>query len=156
MNFQQFPAGDTIRLILFGAAGAVVAVTIAGAGYAWADSPQFCGSCHSMIEPAATWRQSNHKQFICTECHLPHDSLAEKLVTKMKTGNRDVYHETLRDYPAALILTQEGRYIIDRNCLRCHSSTVENTAMGQGGQDCIKCHRALIHGRNHSVGGMEQ
>lgn len=144
---------------------AVAAVTLAvtavivifvGTGYAYADSSAFCGStCHSMQQAHASWQVSNHKELKCTECHLPQGNLVTKLVTKAKTGMNDTYHEVLKDYPATMKLSLEGKAIVQDNCLRCHKSTVENTGMAAGGQDCQKCHRSLVHGTNKTQGGIK-
>ena len=131
------------------------AVAFAGAGYAYADSAQFCGgTCHSMTEAHASWQVSNHKQLKCTECHLPQGDVVTKMVTKAKTGMNDTYHEVLKDYPAAMQISPEGKAIVQENCLRCHQSTVENTPMAAGG-DCQKCHRSLVHGTNKNKGGVK-
>ncbi|MEN6622956.1 MAG: NapC/NirT family cytochrome c, partial [Smithella sp.] len=135
---NQFFSRNGLKLVLLGFAAALVSVALGGAGYAVADSTQFCGSCHSMKEPYVAWQASNHKQLLCTDCHLPHDSLINKLITKVQTGNRDVYHETLRDYPAAIMLTDAGRQIVNGNCRRSHQTTVENTALAGGEQDCTR------------------
>lgn len=153
VDLSQFINRNAIKLVMLGFAAALVAVVIAVGGYTMAESAHFCGSCHSMDQPFTTWQQSNHKQFECTECHLPNRNIVEKLIAKGKSGTGDVYHETLRDYPAAIMVSPSGRAIIADNCLRCHQSVVENTAMAAGGQDCTKCHRTLIHGRNLSKGG---
>lgn len=118
--------------------------------------PQFCGSCHAMDTAYTTWQHSNHKQMFCTECHLPNKNLAVKPVAKAQTGITDVYHETIRDYPAKIMVSPQGKAYIADNCLRCHQSTVETTGMGAGGQDCTKCHRGLVHERGSvSKGGIK-
>jgi cytochrome c nitrite reductase small subunit len=50
--------------------GLVIAAVSAG-GYHFAGTPKFCASCHSMETVHSDWQQSKHKQFSCTECHLP-------------------------------------------------------------------------------------
>ena len=155
MNTGQFFNRNALKCILLGMIVAVVGMGVSVAGYDMAESPAFCGSCHSMTQAHATWQASNHKQIDCTECHLPNNNLAVKLIAKGQTGMNDVYHETLRDYPANIRLTTQGMTILKDNCLRCHQSTVENTKMAAGGQDCTKCHRGLVHGRDKSKGGIK-
>ena len=155
MDTGQFLNRNALKFMLIGMVVAVVGVLFGVVGYAYADSPQFCGSCHSMTEPHASWQASTHKQLNCTECHLPHQNLVVKLITKGQTGMHDTYHEVLRDYPAAMKVSTHGKEIIEENCLRCHQSTVENTAMIAGGQDCTKCHRGLVHGIDKGKGGIE-
>lgn len=154
LDNNRSPGGSVARLLVIGFAAALAAVAVAVGGYTFAESPRFCGSCHSMDHPYLTWQQSNHKQFGCTDCHLPNGNIVVKLIAKGESGTRDVYHEALRDYPAAILLGTSSRAIADANCLRCHRSTVENTAMENGG-DCTRCHRTVVHGRNLSGGGVK-
>ncbi len=147
MDRSQLFGRTGLTLVLIGVAGALIAGSIAGAGLAYADNASFCGSCHSMRYEYSTWAGSQHKQFTCGDCHLPQDSLARKLYVKTESGVRDVYHETLRDYPENIRMRPETKGITDNNCLRCHAATVENTFMAGGGESCIKCHRGIVHGR---------
>jgi len=144
-----------LKLVLLGLVIAVAGMLAMGAGYAYAESPQFCGTCHSMDQAFSTWKDSNHKQIACTECHLPNKNLAVKLVAKAQTGINDVYHEVLRDYPATIKVTTQGKTYLAQNCARCHESTLEKTQMAADGQDCAKCHRGLVHERNISKGGIK-
>ncbi|HQM81819.1 MAG TPA: NapC/NirT family cytochrome c [Syntrophorhabdaceae bacterium] len=144
---------DFWRPIGYGAViGAVLMLVFLG-GYHYAGSSGFCGSCHSMKYVHGQWQASRHKQFPCAECHLPVGNIAVRFVYKARAGMRDLYHETVRDYPAAIRLSAEARLIANDNCLRCHFSTVENTPMTKGGQNCIKCHRYLVHARGLARGG---
>lgn len=145
-----------LKLVFLGLIIAVAGMMAMTAGYAYAESPQFCGTCHSMDQVFLTWKDSNHKQLACTECHLPNKNLAVKLVAKAQTGINDVYHEVMRDYPASIKITTQGKAYLAENCLRCHQSTVEATGMASGGQDCAKCHRGLVHERGSiSKGGIK-
>lgn len=154
MDMGQFLNRHALKLMAVGFGIAVLGMAVSAAGYTYAESPVFCGSCHSMEHAYTTWQASNHKQIACGECHLPHGSIAEKLFAKIRTGIKDVYHETVRDYPAAITVSTQGKEYIADNCLRCHRSTVENTKMAAGGQDCGKCHRGLVHGMNKGGGGI--
>jgi cytochrome c nitrite reductase small subunit len=100
------------------------------------------------------WQQSRHKQFACIECHLPDSNIAAKVAYKAKAGLSDLYHETLRSYPAAIRISAEARTIAEGNCLRCHFSTVENTFMVEGGGSCLMCHHRLVHGPAQETGGI--
>ena len=155
MDTGQWFNRNALKLILAGMAVAVAAMACMAGGYEMAESPAFCGSCHSMTQAHASWQSSNHKQIDCTECHLPNRNLVVKLIAKGETGMNDVYHETLRDYPATIQVSDSGMKILKDNCLRCHQSSVENTRMADGGQDCTKCHRGLVHDRNKSKEGIK-
>lgn len=141
-------------MLALGVVVAVAGMAVAAGGYSYAESPAFCGACHSMEQAYASWEVSNHKQMACTDCHLPNENLATKLAAKAMTGITDVYHETLRDYPATIKVTAQGKQYLTDNCVRCHQSTIENTKMAASGQDCAKCHRGLVHGFNKSKGGI--
>jgi cytochrome c nitrite reductase small subunit len=155
LDTGQYVNRNALKLMLIGCAVAVAGMLFAGFGYAYAETPRFCGTCHSMEQAYNTWHASNHKQLACSECHLPNGNIAVKLVAKAQTGINDVYHEVLRNYPATIQVTATGKGYIADNCLRCHQSTVEKTGMGAGGQDCTKCHRSLVHDRNKSKGGIK-
>lgn len=101
------------------------------------------------------WQQSHHKQFDCIECHLPDDFFVVQAAFKTRAGLNDLYHETLRSYPAAIQISAEGRRVALGNCFRCHSSTIEKTPMASMGGDCLKCHRHLVHGRGAGEGGIK-
>lgn len=133
-------------------AGIIIALAMTG-GYHASGNPLVCGSCHSMDHVYGLWQSSLHKQFACIECHLPDTNIAGKLVYKARAGLNDLYHETLRTYPAAISISAEGAAIANGNCVRCHFSTVQNTFMGSGGASCIKCHRFSVHKRGLEKGG---
>jgi cytochrome c nitrite reductase small subunit len=154
LDTSQFFTRNSILLILLGFGGALIGLLFAGAGMAYADKAEFCGGCHSMQHQYQTWQVSNHKQFTCGDCHLPQDKLTAKIYTKTKTGMHDTYHEVLRDYPQNIPISASGKAIVDKNCVRCHSTTVENTFMAVGGQNCIKCHRSVPHGQYGDRGGV--
>ena len=130
----------------------ILITLISFAGYHAAGSSVFCMSCHSMKEVGATWKQSQHKQFACIECHLPNNNLAVQLAYKTKAGLNDLYHETLR-HTATIIISSEARAIADGNCLRCHSSTVQNTFMMKM-EEIASRHYGLVHGTEKIAGGI--
>ena len=140
------------KLFLIGVVSGFVLLMAMGAGYQWAGTPGFCGSCHSMERVQRTWQTSNHQQFACIECHLPHQSFAKSFGYKAKAGMRDVVDEFGRNYSIATPLSAEANKILQDNCLRCHSSTVANTRMTRGEAQCIQCHRELVHGRGEPKG----
>ncbi len=139
-------------LLAIGFGAGVLLIAAAVGGYHASGSPLVCGTCHSMDHVYDRWQHSVHKQFACIECHLPDTHLPGKLLYKTKAGLNDLFHETLRDAPAAISLSAEGRQIATGNCRRCHFSTIQNTPMAKG-DDCLKCHRFVVHGRGLEKGG---
>ena len=116
------------------------------AGYHASAQPGLCIACHSMNDVGRTWQMSNHKQFDCVDCHLPPSNKAGKLFYKTRIGLHDLWHETIRDYPASLTASRSARSIAGSNCVRCHYSTMERVSAFAGGQpDCLKCHRRIVH-----------
>jgi cytochrome c nitrite reductase small subunit len=139
------------------AVGIIIGVFIAIAGasnYHASGNPSFCTACHSMQVVGEQWERSLHKQFACIECHLPDSNIFEQVAYKTKAGLNDLYHETLRGYPAAIRISAESRDIVQGNCLRCHYSTVERTFMASQGGNCLKCHKRVVHGPEKETGGI--
>lgn len=144
------------RLIGIGSVASIVLVVLVLAGYRYANTPGFCGSCHSMEKSYFSWGTSSHKQFACIECHLPHGNTVHTILYKTYAGVRDVFGETVRNYPYTFNLSNHARDIASENCIRCHFSTIENTAMVKdSGTDCMKCHKFLVHGRDGRTGRIQ-
>lgn len=141
------------KLIAMGFAFGIVAAMLLITGYHFAGKSLFCGSCHSMENNYFTWKVSRHKQFACTECHLPAENFAHTFLYKAYAGIRDVAGETSRSYPFTIKLTGNARAIANSNCSRCHFSTIETTPMAGKDVNCMKCHKFLVHGRPVSNGG---
>jgi cytochrome c nitrite reductase small subunit len=153
MSWKDIISLPPKKLLSAGLIVGAILVAVMVSGYHASGSPLVCGTCHSMDHVYSRWHISNHKQFACIECHLPDTHLAGKLVYKAKAGLNDLYHETLKIYPAAISMSAEGKEIANGNCLRCHYSTVQNTPMGAGGTNCLKCHRFAVHQRGLEKGG---
>ncbi|MBQ7515346.1 MAG: NapC/NirT family cytochrome c [Schwartzia sp.] len=156
MEIGDFLKKNTLKFLIAGFALGVVA---SGAGAFFTSvsgSPAFCGSCHSMKEEKATFAASSHRALACTECHLPHQNLAIYMTAKATTGMVDMYHEVLRDYPAKIKLSPDGVKMVNENCLRCHSATMDGVYhSATANRDCLKCHRRIAHGSNHLEGGIK-
>lgn len=144
MKLGQFLNRQALKLMGIGFGVAVVVVSAGAYTYAYAEDPTFCGGCHAMSEHYASWQLSTHKTVDCSECHLPHEQ-PTKLVAKVQTGVVDTYHQTMRDYPLRIEITEKGQDYLQNNCLRCHESTIANTSMVSGEKDCTTCHRNLVH-----------
>ena len=142
------------KLIGIGSVLGASLIVMIVAGYNFAGRSTFCGSCHSMENNYFTWKASRHKQFACTECHLPAGNFACTVLYKAYAGIRDVVGETGRSYPFSIKLTGSARTIANSNCSRCHFSTIETTPMTKGNADCMKCHKFLVHGRPVPNGGL--
>jgi putative cytochrome c nitrite reductase, small subunit nrfH len=143
-----------LKLMVVGFAIGLLAVFGTVGAYSVFESPEFCGYCHAMKAEHATWEKGLHRNVDCVECHLPNDNLAHHLVAKAETGMVDVYHETKRDYPANIEITEQGKQYVNDNCFRCHEVTNDKVHQSLGEtKNCIKCHQDVAHGQDHLEGG---
>jgi cytochrome c nitrite reductase small subunit len=111
--------------------------------------PSTCNNCHVMDAQYEGWFHAAHGYFTaCTDCHLPHQNIASYYLYKGYSGMRDVYSFTLKTYPAAIHATQQTDEIVQANCIRCHTDTVESILAGPQPFDrhCWDCHRSVAHG----------
>ncbi len=112
------------------------------------DDPAACNNCHVMDAAYEGWFHSGHGQYAsCNDCHVPHD-LVGKYVVKAISGFNHVYHFTTNNIPTAIRAHEETDHIIQENCIRCHTTTVESIAEGQMDAEryCFDCHRDVAHG----------
>lgn len=156
MEIKKLIKTHTLACLAGGFAVGVAVVGVAGAFMGFSGSPAFCGSCHVMKGEAASFAVSSHRNQDCVECHLPHDSTIHYFVEKGRTGMIDTYHTVVRDYPAKIKLSEEGRKTVSENCLRCHQATMSEVKVQMNGpdSDCLKCHIRMPHGSNHLEGGI--
>lgn len=98
----------------------------------------FCGSCHAWDGEIAKTNlkdnvhgSANPKgvQASCTDCHLPHDSFVNYMITKAKNGISEGY-TTLTGDPSKkdwLGNREHARanYTFDSSCLKCHQNLFE-------------------------------
>jgi cytochrome c nitrite reductase small subunit len=145
LDLQTYLDRKAKLMILLGMVAALVLLGGAISGMAFADSPAFCASCHTMNDAHASWSVSKHQQFKCTDCHLPH-SYPEKLVEKARTGMHDTYAQMTGNYPSVIRVTAKGKEVLVENCQTCHAATIAKVKMGDGG-DCMRCHRGIGHGK---------
>lgn len=134
--------GKWTALLLACAVGMAVVVGIAYTVKA-TDGPAFCGGCHAMSEAAWTHSRSVHKQFDCSECHLPADVVA-KLPYKAQIGLHDIYVNTTSTVPDLIHTTPKMKDVIQANCRRCHIGSTMDVAMDVKPY-CTDCHRTVPH-----------
>ena len=95
------------------------------------------------------WYHAAHEYVaVCADCHLPHQNFLSYYLYKGYSGMKDVFSFTFKTYPAALRATHQTDTIVQANCLRCHTDTVENIVSGPQAFDryCWSCHRSAAHG----------
>lgn len=155
MAWQPPFNSSPLKLLASGVLVGVVFLLLAAATYQASGGSRFCAACHSMEFIYKRWQTTNHKQFACIECHIPDTNIIGKVAYKTRVGIRDLAYETVRAYPATILISANSGEILKSNCIRCHYSTIENTPMVQDGGDCLKCHRYMGHGRGLEEGGIK-
>jgi cytochrome c-type protein NapC len=142
-------------------------VLIEGAVQATSDR-DFCTTCHSMKPFALAYDQDVHGgrnphglKAACVDCHLPHESPAQYLAAKVKTGIRDAWAElrsVFREPDWIGLLEHRAEYVYDSGCVMCHArledAPAENPTTGlahaayfQAGSNfrCVTCHAHVGH-----------
>ena len=98
---------------------------LAGASYKSVevmDSPAFCGSCHSVMDPeAAAHRRSPHARVACVECHI--GSGASWFVKSKLSGSWQVVSVTLGLYPRPIPTPVKNLRPARDTCEQCHWPT---------------------------------
>lgn len=124
------------------------------------DDPKVCINCHIMFPQYATWNHSSHRErATCNDCHVPHENIFKKYLFKAQDGMRHATMFTLRLEPQVIHIKDAGKGVVQQNCIRCHSKTVDgvspvyvtasNAKHGEG-LLCWQCHREVPHGRVRS------
>jgi cytochrome c nitrite reductase small subunit len=135
----------------------ILVFLIALAIFAWVtDAPAYlqhepatCNNCHVMDAQYENWTHAAHARVaVCTDCHLPHQNLVSYYLYKGYSGMKDVFSFTFKTYPAAIRATAQTDRIVQANCIRCHTDTVENIVAGAQvfDRNCWDCHRSVAHG----------
>lgn len=125
------------------------------------DEPGVCMNCHIMAPQYATWSHSSHReQASCNDCHIPHDSVVSKYAFKARDGLRHATIFTLRREPQVIRIRDEGRHVVQQNCVRCHAPLLTDSKVFAYGdafhtfrneRPCWDCHRETPHGRVRSL-----
>jgi len=131
------------------------------------ESGKFCGSCHTMQRATQAHYRSTHggenKYGIsaqCVDCHLPHDTLSNYLVNKVKYGARDIYAELFTDTDEINWTRKRANaqsFVYNSGCLSCHSR-LDHSSMEHVEPEivkriedktlktsCIECHPGVGH-----------
>jgi cytochrome c nitrite reductase small subunit len=149
-----------LRMAAFASAGAFLGVGVYVAHISNAlsylsDDPKACVNCHIMAPQYASWKHSSHANVAtCNDCHVPHDSAVRKYWFKANDGLRHSVLFTLRKERQVIRAIPESRHVIQENCIRCHSQTLEQATITVGhsfDRSCIECHREVPHGRVSSL-----
>lgn len=125
------------------------------------DTPETCVNCHIMAPQYITWSHSSHREWTnCNDCHVPHNNIANKFYFKGKDGLRHSTIFTLRAEPQVIFIKDEGREVVQQNCIRCHSDLLTDSKLmlkthamhdERTERKCWDCHRETPHGRVNSL-----
>ncbi|HPE54992.1 MAG TPA: cytochrome c nitrite reductase small subunit [Bacteroidales bacterium] len=125
------------------------------------DDPETCINCHVMNPQYATWNHSSHREVAnCNDCHVPHNNVVNKYFFKAKDGLRHATIFTLRAEPQVIFIKDEGKEVVQQNCIRCHEKLVtdnagiarfETSRHFRMERSCVECHRETPHGRVNSL-----
>jgi len=125
------------------------------------DEPATCINCHVMIPEYANWAHSSHRRAAtCNDCHVPHNNVFNKYFFKATDGLNHATKFTLHMERQNIIMEKETRPLIQKNCIRCHKTTVKKEFMYATTPDyqnyledryCLECHREQPHGRVHGL-----
>lgn len=125
--------------------GLLIIVGVAPLGVRMSEKPEFCAMCHPMLPMYRSWSHSAHARNAgCNDCHSPHDNYVKKVAFKAYTGVKDAWSMYVAGVPDSIRITSYSADIIERNCVRCHSTVVENVH-SPGGKRCFDCHRFTPH-----------
>jgi len=125
------------------------------------DKPETCTNCHIMTPQYATWSHSSHREHAhCNDCHVPHNNVINKYFFKAKDGMRHATIFTLRREPQVIFIKEEGKEVVQNNCLRCHTKLLTDSKLLMKTTEyqhfrmerkCWECHREVPHGRVNSL-----
>lgn len=141
------------------AIGILAVIAVVGVGMYVTDftaylgnNPTTCNNCHVMDAVYEGWFHGGHKTWAkCNDCHTPHD-LIPKYWVKAKSGYHHVTAFSFGHIPDAIRAKEESRQVIQENCIRCHTETVEDILASETGPEmaneryCFECHRNVAHG----------
>lgn len=124
------------------------------------DKPETCVNCHIMAPQYATYAHSSHREWAtCNDCHVPHNNIFSKYYFKAKDGLRHATMFTLRLEPQVIFIKDEGKEVVQQNCIRCHNKLLDVDAKlaqkqfvhKRTDRSCVDCHREIPHGRVNSL-----
>ena len=124
--------------------------------------PKVCINCHAMNAHYATWQHSSHRdRATCVDCHLPRDSVIDKMIAKARDGYNHSLAMTLGGYGYNLRITGDAARRIQTNCISCHQGIVSQMMVNSEqyhmkddvpmGRTCWECHRGLPHGTTRNL-----
>lgn len=141
-----------IYLLLIGVVGvAVLLFGLVGPPrlLARSEAPDFCGGCHVMKgEYEAFEHTGAHRRKLCVDCHLPNQNMAIHYAWKSLDGAKDLILFYTGMVSEQIKLSSHSTEVLQKNCIRCHSTTVEAI---NPDRKCWECHRRIMHTRSGAM-----
>lgn len=139
-----------LRFVLLGGGVALAVALFVMLGppqlLAKSETAEFCASCHIHEAHYEAWfHQGAHRRQACVACHLPNDNVAVHYTWKSIDGMKDLFLFHSGQVPDDIRISEHGRRVVQRNCVRCHEAAVE---MIDQERNCFDCHRRLVHKRS--------
>ncbi|MEW6290302.1 MAG: cytochrome c nitrite reductase small subunit [Thermodesulfobacteriota bacterium] len=107
------------------------------------ESPLFCAGCHVMEAEYDAWAHTGaHRREQCVDCHLPNENVTLHYAWKSIDGLKDTLAFYSGKVPERIMITAHGREVVQRNCIRCHETTVQDIDQQRL---CWTCHRRIAH-----------
>ncbi len=113
------------------------------------ETPLFCTGCHVMESEYDAWSHTGaHRREMCVDCHLPNNNTILHYTWKTIDGMKDTLAFYSGKVPDRITISEHGKEVVQRNCIRCHEATVSHI-----NQDrlCWDCHRRHSHRRSGAI-----
>ena len=119
------------------------------------NSPEMCMNCHVMTDSYVSHRNSSHgRDTTCTDCHLPHTSLAREYAFKAIDGLKHALVFTVMPDSQTMHISSFAAPVVQENCMRCHENRMSEVSAANGaesGVKCWHCHQDVVHGNVRSL-----
>jgi len=107
------------------------------------EAPAFCAGCHVMEAEYDAWSHAGaHRREMCVDCHLPNQNKTIHYIWKSIDGMKDTVAFYSGRVPERINISSHGQEVVQRNCIRCHESTVAHIDKERL---CWQCHRRVAH-----------
>ncbi|AJE02292.1 cytochrome c nitrite reductase small subunit [Geobacter pickeringii] len=112
-------------------------------------TPDFCVRCHVMESEYESWIHTGaHRRIKCVDCHLPNENVGLHYIWKSIDGMKDVIVFYSGFPPEHITISEHGQKVLQRNCVRCHETTVAHIDTER---QCWQCHRRVSHTRSGAM-----
>ncbi|QDF29639.1 cytochrome c3 family protein [Halarcobacter anaerophilus] len=157
-----------LSLVLVGLIVGLIISFGSSVGVKHTSDKNYCASCHTMQPVVDSYKMDIHGgagehgiEVKCVYCHLPQDSMANYLITKVKTGMHDLYVENFEDTSKIdwhKMREHRESFTYDSACLNCHTNLKNATESNLKAfnahrkyfakttdKTCVGCHENVGH-----------